>query len=97
MTYVPLSIYFTQRQWYLYKRFLIRNALNEDEKAYYKSRYRLTKIYFRLLLWVTITLIAGYAILYGYYIYYVELVTPCKEDADQCPILQWIALSSLIL
>ena len=25
LNYVPLSIYFTRRQWYLYKRFLIRN------------------------------------------------------------------------
>ena len=32
MNYVPLSIYFTQRQWFLYKRFLIRNASNSCKR-----------------------------------------------------------------
>ena len=37
--FIPMSIYFTQRQWVLYKRFQIRNALTQCEKTLHTRSY----------------------------------------------------------
>ena len=95
--YIPMSIFFTQRQWFLFKRFQIRNAMTEYEKNEFTASYNKSKFRFALLLWSTVILNIFYSICYGFYLYYALLIFPCNIDLTKCPDLRWLAFSILLL
>ena len=95
--YIPMSIFFTQRQWFLYTRFKIRNAVTECEKGYFTKSYIRSKIRFKLLLWSTVVLNFFYSTCYGVYLYYALLISPCNHDLTLCPDMRWLAFAILLL
>ena len=95
--YVPMSIYFTQRQWFLYKRFMVRNAATSEARSAAMKSYTKSKVRFALLYWTTVALTFLYSVFYGVYLYYALLVSPCKNDIGECPGLRWVALTILII
>ena len=95
--YIPTAMFFTQRQWFLYKRFKIRNSMTQNERKQRVTEFERAQFWFAFLLWITVAFNLFYSVLYGFYLYYALLVDPCKHDLRQCPKLAWIALSILIL
>ena len=97
MNYIPMSILFTRRQWFLYKRFQIRNAPNAIEKEERTQSYLQHKVRWNILLWSTVFFCLVYSVLYGYYLYYALLVDPCLDDITLCPDLRFVAMSILVV
>ena len=96
--YIPMCIFFTQRQWFLYKRFKIRSADTNCKRKRKIVEFQKAQSWFSLLLWSTVVFNLIYSVLYGIYLNYTLLTEPCKSDNKQCPPgVEWIALSILIM
>ena len=88
--FVPISIFFTQRQWTLLKRHQIKNCEDTGEIRNLFKELSMVKWGFGVLLYSSLLCMVLYSAATAIYSHYAIHVAPCNEDFHRCPPLVWL-------
>ena len=83
--FVPISIFFTKRQWKLLKLHQIRNCNSIERLRTLTQELGFVKYGFKVLLYASLLCTSAYAVSIAIFSHYAIHVEPCNQDYQQCP------------